>query len=116
MKLHTTTVISIIVVLVVASFITFNVASYMTRSESSDWIVVQYGCNGSPINAWKLQGVKVVDDGYSDGIYWHNEDGGITQIAGFHLRTQVRDGRFSETAEALGIELNRIQNGKYNRR
>lgn len=89
-------------------------SSWWAESVGSDWVVVQYGYNGDPINCWKLQNVSITNEGGSDGIYWKDgATGHLVHISGWYNRVQVAGGRYDEAAKLLGVEINKIKNGKY---
>lgn len=78
-----------------------------------DWIIVQISYDGTPINCWKLEDVSVTNESQSDGIAWKNSDGNMMHIAGWYNWTQVYNDNFAAAAKSLGVELDKIQNGKY---
>lgn len=89
-------------------------SSFSAQNFGSNWIVVQYGYNGDPINCWKLENVSVANEDGSDGIYWKDSiTGHLVHISGWYNRVQVEGGRFEEAAKLLGVELSKIANGKY---
>ena len=91
-------------------------SSFGAENFGSDWIVVQYGYNGDPINCWKLENVAITNESGSDGIYWkESASGHLVHISGWYNRVQVKDGRFEEAAKLLGVELAKIGDGKYNK-
>lgn len=88
-------------------------SSFWATQAGADWIIVQYGFNGDPINCWKLQNVSVSNEQSSDGIYWKEGSGHLVHISGWYNRIQVDGGRYEEAAKLLGVELPKITNGKY---
>ena len=87
---------------------------FNAESFGSDWVVVQYSCDGDPINAWTLNNVSLVNEGNSDGIYWKDTNTGhLIHISGWYNRVQVVGGNFREGANAIGINLDKVHNGKY---
>lgn len=89
-------------------------SSCTAESFGSDWIVVQYGYDGVPINCWKLVNASIANEGSSDGIYWvDTQTGHLIHISGWYNRVQVTGGRFEEAAKLLGVELEKVKNGKY---
>ena len=74
---------------------------------------MQYGFNGDPINCWKLQDVSISNEMNSDGIYWREGSGHLVHISGWYNRIQVSGGRYNEAAKLLGVDLEKIANGKY---
>jgi hypothetical protein len=80
----------------------------------SDWIVVQYDMNMTPKCAWKLENVSIANEEGSDGIYWLDvSTGHLVHISGWYNRVQVTNNRFDEAAFLVGVDLNKIKNGKY---
>lgn len=89
-------------------------SSFTAEQFGSDWIVVQYKCDGSPINAWKLKNVSITNESNSDGIYWVDDSTGhLVHISGWYNRVQVQGGRYEEAAKLLGVEISKVTNGKY---
>jgi hypothetical protein len=88
-------------------------SSIWATQAGADWIVVQYGYNGDPINCWKLQNVSITNENSSDGIYWKEGSGHLVHIAGWYNRVQVSNGRYDEAAKLLGVDLSKIANGRY---
>jgi hypothetical protein len=80
----------------------------------SDWIVVQYDMNMIPKCAWKLENVSIANEDGSDGVYWLDASTGhLVHISGWYNRVQVTSNRFDEAATLVGVELDKIKNGKY---
>ncbi len=93
-----------------------DVSSYFAKNTGADWIVVQYAYDGRPINCWKLDNVAIDNEEQSDGIFWKESHGGhLVHISGWYNRVQVSGGRYGEAADLLGIELDKIGDGKYPR-
>jgi hypothetical protein len=89
-------------------------SSWNAENFGSDWIIVQYGMDGTPINCWKLVNVSVTNETGSDGIYWKDsETSHLIHISGWYNRVQVADGRFKEAADLVGVKLEYVKNGKY---
>ena len=88
-------------------------SSFWATQAGADWVVVQYGYNGDPINCWRLQNVSISNEEGSDGIYWKEGSGHLVHISGWYNRVQVYAGRFDEAAKLLGVESSKITNGKY---
>lgn len=88
-------------------------SSFWATQAGADWIVVQYGFNGDPINCWKLTNVSISNEQGSDGIYWKEGSGHLVHISGWYNRVQVNGGRFEEASRLLGVELPKITNGRY---
>jgi len=88
-------------------------SSIWADAAGADWIVVQYGMDGSPIAAWKLTNVSIANETSSDGIYWKEGSGHLVHISGWYNRVQVANSDYASASKLLGIELNKIQNGKY---
>jgi len=78
----------------------------------ADWIVVQYGFDGTPINCWKLSGTAISNEDKSDGIFWTGH-GHLVHISGWYNRIQVDGGRFEEAAKLIGVDLSRCNDGVY---
>lgn len=87
--------------------------SCWAENVGSDWVVVQYGYNGDPINCWRLEGISISNETGSDGIWWREDSGHLVHISGWYNRVQVDGGRFDEAAQLLGVESDRITNGRY---
>jgi hypothetical protein len=79
----------------------------------SDWIVLQYGYDGTPINCWRLTNTAISNEQHTDGIFWQDPAGNLIHISGWYNRVQVISGNFEGAAKSLGIELNRCSDGKY---
>ena len=79
----------------------------------SDWLVLQYGFDGTPINCWRLQNTAMSNESQTDGIYWKDPGGHLVHISGWYNRVQVDGGRYDEAAKAIGIDLASCTNGKY---
>ena len=88
-------------------------SSWYAGAAGANWIIVQYGFDGKPINCWKLQNVSVSNEEGSDGIYWKDESGHLVHISGWYNRVQVSGNNFKEAAELVGVDLSKIKNGKY---
>lgn len=89
-------------------------SSFGAANFGSDWVIVQYGCDGSAINAWKLSNTSVDNEGQSDGIYWlDSQTKHLVHISGWYNRVQVSGGEFEEAARLLGVEYSKIANGAY---
>lgn len=106
--------VSLVCVLVSCAGINRGCSSYVAQSFGSDWIVVQYDMNLEPKCAWKLKNVSIANEQQSDGIYWvDSKTGHLIHISGWYNRVQVVNGLYEEAAGLLGIELSKVQNGKY---
>lgn len=89
-------------------------ASCNAETFGSDWIVVQYNAYGEPMNAWKLEDVSISNEDKSDGIYWKDTNTGhLVHISGWYNRIQVNGRKFDEAASLVGIKIDHITNGKY---
>lgn len=88
-------------------------SSYTAKQLGSDWVVVQYGFDGAPINCWKLDGVGIANEEHSDGIFWQQSGGHLVHISGWYNRVQVGSGGFASAAKAIGVDIERCTNGKY---
>ena len=78
----------------------------------SDWIIVQYGFDGKPINCWREVNTAVTNENQTDGIYWQHA-GHLVHISGWYNRCQVQNNDFEGAARAVGIDLNRCVGGAY---
>jgi len=87
--------------------------SSVASSFGGDWIVLQYGFDGSPINCWKLTNTAITNETGTDGIYWLNPGGHLVHISGWYNRVQVSNGDYAGAAKSIGIELDRCVGGKY---
>ena len=89
-------------------------SSWYASSFGSDWIIVQYRFDGTPINCWKLEDTSVDNEGQSDGIYWKDgHSGHLVHIAGWYNRVQIANRDFKNAAELLGVDLAKCGNGRY---
>ena len=79
----------------------------------SDWIVLQYGYDGKPINCWKLQNTAIDNEHATDGVYWQSPTGHLVHISGWYNRVQVDHGDYSGAAAQLGIDLKACGEGAY---
>lgn len=87
-------------------------ASFNAENFASDWLVVQYGFNGVPINCWKLPNTSISNEGNSDGIYWLDANtGNLVHISGWYNRVQGRS--WDTSAKSLGIDANLCGDGAY---
>lgn len=87
--------------------------SSVASSFGGDWIVLQYGMDGTPINCWKLTDTAITNETGTDGIYWLNPDGNLIHISGWYNRVQVHGGAWHPAAESIGIKLESCTGGKY---
>jgi hypothetical protein len=88
-------------------------SSQMATSFGSDWIVLQYGFDGTPINCWKLTNTSIANEEHTDGIYWQDPAGHLAHISGWYNRVQVNGSNFTGAAKVLGIDMAACQNGSY---
>jgi hypothetical protein len=79
----------------------------------ADWVIVQYGASGDPMNCWQLKDVSVANERQSDGVYWKDQDGHLVHISGWYNRVQVERGDFAGAAKAVGVDLSGCVGGKY---
>lgn len=93
---------------------TRSCSAFWAEEAGADWIVVQYGLDGKPFNCWKLESTSIANESGSDGIYWKEPSGHLVHISGWYNRVQVRGKQFDDAAKLLGVDVDRIQNGKYN--
>lgn len=87
--------------------------SSVASSFGGDWIVLQYGFDGTPINCWKLTNTAITNETGTDGIYWLDPAGHLVHISGWYNRVQVHSNDFGGAAKSIGIELDRCTGGKY---
>lgn len=89
-------------------------SSYNAERFGSDWIVLQYGFDGRPINCWVLKETSMDNEAHSDGIYWKDADTGhLVHVAGWYNRIQIEKGGKESAAKLLGIDLTQCVNGRY---
>ena len=88
-------------------------SSACATSLGADWIILQYGANGEPINCWKLHGVSVANEENTDGIHWLENTGHLVHISGWYNRVQVQGGDYEGAAKSIGIDLSKCTSGKY---
>ena len=79
----------------------------------ADWIVLQYGASGNPINCWRLVKVAVSNERETDGIFWVDPSGHLVHISGWYNRVQVIGGAWDPAAKLLGVDLTKCVGGKY---
>lgn len=79
----------------------------------ADWIVLQYGFDGKPINCWKLNGAAISNETGSDGIYWESPSGNLVHISGWYNRVQVFHNDYAGAAKQLGIDIASCGEGAY---
>ncbi len=87
--------------------------SSVASSFGGDWIVLQYGFDGTPINCWKLKDVGITNERGTDGIYWQDPAGHLVHISGWYNRVQVSNGDYAGAAKAIGINIDSCTGGKY---
>lgn len=88
-------------------------SSCTASSFGSDWIVLQYGYDGKPINCWRLQNAAITNESQTDGIYWQAPSGHLVHISGWYNRVQVQSGDYAGAAKQLGINLSACSEGAY---
>lgn len=79
----------------------------------ADWIILQYGFDGAPINCWQLHGVAVTNEQATDGIYWKDEHSHLIHISGWYNRVQVTGSDFASAAKSIGVDPERCLGGAY---
>jgi hypothetical protein len=82
-------------------------------SFGSDWIVLQYGFDGKPINCWQLTNTAIDNETGTDGIYWQSPSGHLVHISGWYNRVQVTNRDFVGAAKQLGIDSTSCGQGAY---
>jgi hypothetical protein len=87
--------------------------SKVASSFGGDWIVLQYGMDGAPINCWKLTGTAISNEEHTDGIFWQDTAGHLVHISGWYNRVQVSNNDFAGAAKAIGIDINSCTGGRY---
>jgi hypothetical protein len=80
---------------------------------SADWIVLQYGYNGDPINCWELKDTAITNEEKTDGIYWREPSGHMIHISGWYNRVQVTNNDWKGAALAVGVDDARCKDGTY---
>ena len=88
-------------------------SSCSAETFGSDWIVLQYGYDGKPINCWKLGNTSITNEAQSDGIYWKAPEGHLVHVSGWYNRVQVDHNDYAGAAKQLGIDLNACSEGAY---
>lgn len=88
-------------------------SSSCAENVGSDWIIVQYKADGTPINCWKLKDESVSNEPNSDGIYWVNDQGHLIHISGWYNRVQVNKSDYEGAAKSVGIILSQCLDGSY---
>jgi hypothetical protein len=79
----------------------------------ADWVVLQYGYDGTPINCWKLSNIAISNESHTDGIFWQASSGNLVHISGWYNRVQVTGGQWPGAAQQLGIDMAGCTEGKY---
>jgi hypothetical protein len=87
--------------------------SKVSSTFGGNWIVLQYGFDGTPINCWKLENTAITNETGTDGIYWQDPDGHLVHISGWYNRVQINGSNWDGAAKSIGVELVRCTNGKY---
>lgn len=87
--------------------------SSVASSFGGDWIVLQYGFDGVPINCWKLKDTAISNEEHTDGVFWQDPGGHLVHISGWYNRVQVSNGDYAGAAKAIGISLDSCTGGKY---
>ncbi len=92
-------------------------SSCSASSFGSDWIIVQYGFDGKPINCWQEQNAAISNEKGTDGIYWeHNSwehNSHLIHISGRYNRVQVFNKDFAGAAKSIGVDLDKCVGGAY---
>ncbi len=78
----------------------------------ADWIIVQYGATGTPINCWQERDVSVDNEAHSDGIWWKTGSH-LVHASGTLTRIQVGGGDFDGAAKKIGVDRARCVGGAY---
>jgi len=79
----------------------------------SDWIVVQYNYNVTPINCWMLRNTAITNETQTDGIYWKSSDGHLVHISGWYNRAQVNNGDWKGAVHQLNVDYDGCTEGAY---
>lgn len=104
----------IFVLLVGCAATSRDCASCNASSFGSDWVVLQYGFDGKPINCWKLIDTAVSNEHATDGIFWQDSKSRhLVHISGWYNRVQVSGGDFEGAARAVGVDIRQCAGGKY---
>ena len=97
-------------------------ASASVSEGKFNWIIVQYSANGDPVYAWV---VKNSDDKilhYYASAYssfstaqfrWTSPEGHWVFSFTNHTTVRVKDDKFEEAAKLVGVEYEKITNGRY---
>lgn len=88
-------------------------ASCSASSFGSDWIIVQYRFDGTPINCWMLRNTAVSNEQATDGIFWQAPSGHLVHISGWYNRVQVQGGDFKGAAKQLNVNYDSCTEGAY---
>jgi hypothetical protein len=89
-------------------------SNFRASGFGADWVVVQFGLDGTPFSCWKLTNVGVDNEASSDGIFWKDSKAGhLVHISGWYNRVQVEGGDFATAAALLGVDVNRCVEGRY---
>jgi hypothetical protein len=91
-----------------------GMSSFSASNFGSNWIVVQYKFDGTPINCWKLHDAAITNETGSDGIFWKDTaTGHLVHISGWYNRVQVSGDGYEEAARLVGVDIAACGNGKY---
>ena len=88
-------------------------SSCTASSFGSDWIIVQYRNDGTPINCWMLRNTAIDNEHGTDGIYWQEPSGHLVHISGWYNRVQVTGGDFKGAAKQLNVNYDSCTEGAY---
>lgn len=63
---------------------------------------------------WKLHNVSVVNEKYSDGIYWYdNTTKAMVHIGGWYNYEQVVNGDYAKAARSMNVDADQCHHGVY---
>lgn len=90
-------------------------SSFNAQAFGSDWLIVQYKMDGSPMNCWRLTNESVSNEEHSDGIYWKDTTTGhLVHISGWYSRVQLAGSTgLAEAAKLVGVDSAKCGNGIY---
>lgn len=88
-------------------------ASCNASSFGSDWIVLQYGYDGKPINCWELRNTAITNENATDGIFWQEPSGHLVHISGWYNRVQVSNNDWAGAAKSIGVDDSLCKDGVY---
>lgn len=88
-------------------------SGFSASNFGSNWLVLQYGFDGKPINCWRLENTAIDNESGTDGIFWLEKNGHLVHISGWYNRVQVNNSDWKGAADSIGVDVNKCLDGKY---